>query len=90
MTAEQFAYWLQGFAELTDGEPTPEQWASIKEHLNLVFNKVTKVKPVELKLPEWPNGKSLGIMDGNWPFINPNQGGMCMQADGAKAGLLLC
>jgi hypothetical protein len=42
MTAEQFAYWLQGFAELTEGtQPTPEQWKSINDHLNTVFVKVT-------------------------------------------------
>ncbi|HVH49977.1 MAG TPA: hypothetical protein VM760_08905 [Sphingomicrobium sp.] len=37
----QFAYWLQGFAELNDGEPSPEQWQSIKDHLATVFQKVT-------------------------------------------------
>jgi hypothetical protein len=41
MTAEQFAYWLQGYAELNDGPPTAEQWQAIRDHLELVFNKVT-------------------------------------------------
>jgi hypothetical protein len=42
MSPEQFAYWLQGFAELTDGaQPTAEQWKSINEHLKTVFVKVT-------------------------------------------------
>lgn len=43
MTAEQFAYWLQGFAELnpTMSQPTPEQWKSINDHLKTVFVKVT-------------------------------------------------
>jgi hypothetical protein len=42
MTAEQFAYWLQGFTELTEWkQPTPEQWKSICEHLGTVFNKMT-------------------------------------------------
>jgi hypothetical protein len=41
MNAEQFAYWLQGYAELTDGPPSAEQWQMIQEHLALVFNKVT-------------------------------------------------
>jgi hypothetical protein len=43
MTPEQFCYWLQGFAELTEGEPNPDsaQWQMIKDHLNTVFNKVT-------------------------------------------------
>lgn len=42
MTAEQFAYWLQGYAELNAGAPpSAEQWASIREHLQTVFVKVT-------------------------------------------------
>jgi hypothetical protein len=42
MTPEQFAYWLQGFVELTNGQQsTPEQWQSVKDHLDTVFNKVT-------------------------------------------------
>lgn len=41
MDAQQFAYWLQGFAELNEDGPTPEQWKAIKEHLSLVFKKVT-------------------------------------------------
>jgi hypothetical protein len=32
MTPEQFAYWLQGFAELQGAVPTQEQWDSIREH----------------------------------------------------------
>jgi hypothetical protein len=42
MTPENFAFWLNGFAELTgEATPTPEQWKSICEHLATVFNKVT-------------------------------------------------
>lgn len=41
MEAQQFAYWLQGFAELNEQPPTVEQWKSIREHLALVFKKVT-------------------------------------------------
>lgn len=41
MTSEQFAYWLQGYAELSDEPPTAEQWQAIRDHLALVFNKVT-------------------------------------------------
>lgn len=43
MTSEQFAYWMQGFVELTPGmeAPSPEQWESIKQHLQTVFMKVT-------------------------------------------------
>jgi ABC-type sugar transport system substrate-binding protein len=42
MSPENFAYWLQGFVELTQGQtPNPAQWKSIQEHLGLVFKKVT-------------------------------------------------
>lgn len=41
MTTDQFAYWLQGFAELNEAPPTPEQWQAIRDHLALVFHKVT-------------------------------------------------
>lgn len=41
MTPSDFAYWLQGFAELSDGAPSEEQWTQIRDHLNLVFDKVT-------------------------------------------------
>jgi len=42
MDAQQFAYWLQGFAELSgDAPPSKAQWKSIREHLGLVFKKVT-------------------------------------------------
>jgi hypothetical protein len=41
MTPENFVYWLQGFAELSPSEPTPEQWAVIQQHLDLVLTKVT-------------------------------------------------
>ena len=42
MNAQDFAYWLHGFVELTQGQtPNPAQWKSICEHLELVFKKVT-------------------------------------------------
>lgn len=41
MTPEQFCYWLQGYAEISASQPTQEQWDVIKEHLGLVFNKLT-------------------------------------------------
>lgn len=41
MTPEQFVYWMQGFAELNESPPSPEQWQSIREHLQLVFKKET-------------------------------------------------
>jgi hypothetical protein len=53
MTAEQFAYWMQGFAELSGDEPpTPAQWKSMREHLALVFTKVTP--PADVTRPYVP------------------------------------
>jgi hypothetical protein len=55
MTPEQFAYWLQGFAELqnVDKPPTEEQWRVIKAHLRQVFIKVTPESFIpEVKIPE--------------------------------------
>lgn len=42
MEAQDFCYWLQGFFELSEGKKlTPKQVEIIKDHLNLVFDKVT-------------------------------------------------
>lgn len=47
MDASAFCYWLNGYVELHGEPPTPDQWATIKEHLALVFTKVTtdRTKP---------------------------------------------
>lgn len=50
MNEHDFCLWLQGFAELSPslGQPSPEQWKSITEHLKTVFVKVTpevQIKP---------------------------------------------
>jgi len=45
MNANDFCYWLQGFAELGDKPPTAAQWKMIQEHLQLVFVKVTSPMP---------------------------------------------
>jgi len=42
MNEEQFCYWLQGFFEMTEADTlSKKQILMIKEHLNLVFTKVT-------------------------------------------------
>lgn len=58
MTPEQFAYWLNGFAELNPSmeQPTPEQWKSITEHLKTVFTKVTPEVKMQPPKIEWPTG----------------------------------
>lgn len=56
MTSEQFTYWLQGFFEINDPKTIDEkQTQIIKDHLALVFNKVT------------PDRKDIW----NTPIINP-------------------
>lgn len=57
MSPQDFCYWLQGFAELTDKPPTPAQWKMIQEHLALAFQKVTPpLMPSNPFPPNWPNG----------------------------------
>lgn len=42
MTPEQFVYWLKGFYELNEPKNiTEKQTLIIKDHLNLVFGKIT-------------------------------------------------
>ena len=46
MTPEQFAYWLQGCAELTPETPSAAQWQAIRDHLGLVFDKKTPTRVI--------------------------------------------
>lgn len=60
MNSEQFTYWLQGYAEICGTEPTAEQWQVIKDHLQLVFQKVTPARnPIDSfrvpYTPQWPS-----------------------------------
>ena len=41
MTTTEFCYWLNGHIELGGERPSEAQWNIIKEHLGLVFKKVT-------------------------------------------------
>lgn len=68
MTPEQFAYWLQGYAEISGKQPTESEWQVIKDHLQTVFNKVTPdrlvgpvLTPTGLSdyLKSWPHGISV-------------------------------
>lgn len=50
MTPEEFCRWLKGYAELAgDGAVilTAVQWKIVKDHLNLVYNKVTPERRYE-------------------------------------------
>ena len=69
MTPEQFAYWLQGFVEISDMSlpPNSKEWQVIKDHLATVFKKVTPLTygpgivttPTMPKNtpPNWPNSE---------------------------------
>lgn len=42
MTPDQFAWWLHGWTEIQGGAvPSAAQWQVIRDHLDLVFTKVT-------------------------------------------------
>lgn len=62
MTPEQFAYWLQGFAEIKGSAPSEKEWLVIKDHLATVFKKIT---------PNYGPGV-LTPRDGFGPPYNPN------------------
>jgi hypothetical protein len=59
MTPENFAYWLNGFFEMTETDRLSEkQVLMIKEHLKLVFDKITPdvtvpPQPPVLNVPHW-------------------------------------
>lgn len=52
MSERDFVYWFKGFIELNGGVPTELQWQQIKDHLDLVFNKVTPNYPLDITT--WP------------------------------------
>lgn len=71
MTPEQFAYWLQGFAENRAEPPQAEQWENIKNHLATVFTKVTPPLATPGHIPSThhfpgtvPGGPSISSMGG--------------------------
>lgn len=72
MTPEQFVYWLQGFFELRAADPemaskpiTPAQEKMIRDHLALVFMKVTPAVPgVPAPMPFIPDP-----LPGIGPFV---------------------
>lgn len=53
MTFEQFTWWLHGYVEISGGEkPTDVQWEIIKDHLDLVFTKVTPKRDAQGRFPD--------------------------------------
>ena len=57
MSPENFCYWLQGALELGKEDFNKEETAIIKEHLSLVFNKVTSdgYTVRDFKITTYPN-----------------------------------
>lgn len=68
MDSTAFTYWLQGFFEISDAKKLDEKQVQIiKDHLNLVFNKVTPNRNEATK-KEWSQGSTLEGID----FKSPN------------------
>lgn len=81
MTADQFTYWLQGFAELNEEPPSPEQWKAICDHLTLVFNKVT---------PHYDFSKTVGVpYQAGKPWM-PSLGPSCVGVISASDCVAYC
>lgn len=71
MTTESFCFWLQGYFELGGDNLSPQQVQIIKDHLALVFNKVTP--KYDLGTTTTPQdqtycGKSFPTWSGNPPI----------------------
>jgi len=85
MPDRDFCLWLQGFFELTGAtEITPAQTKMIKEHLALVFNKVTSELDTlvpDLSKVEWP--EPLG-----WP--KPHLPGQIQDFDHLSRPTIIC
>ena len=73
MTPEQFVYWLQGFCEMTEVEPSSEQWKMIREHLAEVFKKETNLTFTTTATEQPPYIQPSNPM----PFQNPGQTFIC-------------
>lgn len=82
MTPEQFTYWLKGFFEISNSEElTPTQVLIVKDHLNLVFNKVTPdrnntycwktVSYGDSNLREYPSGLINDTLASNYNLSDP-------------------
>lgn len=49
MNTEQFAYWLQGCSEISEGKtPSENEWKIIQDHLKLVFFKKTPDRTITI------------------------------------------
>lgn len=72
MTSEAFAYWLKGFFEISDAKEISEKQVQIiKDHLDLVFHKVTPNRNEEV-LKEEPGFRKL-LFDEYKPLDIPSE-----------------
>ena len=79
MTPENFAYWLQGFFEMTETNRLSEkQILMIKEHLKLVFEKVTTESLPTTQQPQQP--PVLNIPHWDYPSPPPGSPRYCSPA----------
>lgn len=84
MDAQQFAYWLQGYAELSGDEPpTVRQWKAIRDHLNLVFLKVTPDRRA-IKLSPWVGPHTPGL------DLKPLEAWCCVSVNDGLGTTVLC
>jgi len=76
MNAQDFAYWIQGYFEISivDNGLAPEQCRVIKDHLALVFDKVTPTHPYKTDTPIAGDGGGFYVKDAKWPQ-GPEAGG---------------
>ena len=71
MTSKDFAYWMQGFFELSEtNEITPKQVEIIKNHLKLVF--YYEIDP-SYEVDEKTKVAMQDIHDGKHPTLSPRQ-----------------
>lgn len=84
MTSDQFCFWAQGFFELTDAKSLDEKQTQIlKDHLALVFNKVTPnyygqdyggiklLNDAEAAITAKPKFDLKNLLTFNDPYLNP-------------------
>lgn len=91
MTAEQFAYWLQGFMEIANPDSlTRRETQILKDHLNLVFSKKTpersEGKEVDLGVPEYINPPEINLN----PFESLDTQRFCSPSNSTSDPNLIC
>lgn len=78
MTPEQFVFWLQGFMETADPKTlNKKQTQIVKDHLTLVFKKVTPVNPGTLFLGNNMPSQNFTKPYNPMPYFDPNTTTLC-------------